>query len=122
MWKIPTKGVLEFDYTTFETARRDMPRNTFKLLVIALKAVNDREKFYLLQSQAAGPDPYHITIQQVRKLLNLFAKGTVEQRMALEVLLGVIRHPHQALHLLESVADRDKNALKYWALHGKWVS
>ena len=122
MWQIPTKGVLEFDYVTFETDRRDMPRNTFKLLVIALKAVNDREKFYLLQSQDAGPDPYHMTIQQVRKVLKLFARGTIEQRMALEVLLKLIRHPHQALHLLESVSDRDKNALKYWALHSKWMT
>jgi hypothetical protein len=63
-----------------------------------------------------------MTVRQVRKVLNLFGKGTIEQRMALEEVLGLLRHPHQALHLLEAVVDRDKNALKYWALHGKWMS
>ncbi len=121
MWQIPTRGVLEFDYVVFDTERRDMPRNTFKLLATALKAVNDREKFYLLQSQGAGANPYHMTVNQVRKVLNLFSKGAVEQRMGLEVLLGMLRHPHHALHLLQTVAARDRDALKYWALHAKWM-
>ena len=42
--------------------------------------------------------------------------------LGLEEVLALLRHPHQALHLLEAVAERDKNALKYWALHGKWMT
>ena len=120
MWRIPTAGVMELDYVTFDDERRDMPKCTFELLIKALKCVGDRDKFHLLQSQSEGPNPYFITMEQVEKILGLFYHATVEQRMALEILLKQTRHAHQSLELLHSLCERDKGSLKNWALSGDW--